>query len=96
MACGSSVGVEVRRCWERIQLEARQSATWLGEEVPEVLATPVPATETPVAELEEPHVVLGDGVDEVPRGVDLAQGQLVVVLERGSVSQSGSGKKGSI
>ena len=67
-----------------------------GGHAPERRALQLLAPVQGVAELEEPHVVLGDGVDEVPRGVDLAQGQLVVVLERGSVSQSGSGKKGSI
>ena len=41
LASGCSVGVELRRSWNRIQLEARQSATWLGEEVPGVLDTPI-------------------------------------------------------
>ena len=37
----SSVGVELRRCWDKLQLEANQSAAWLGEEVPEVLSSHV-------------------------------------------------------
>ena len=37
----SSVGVELRRCWDKLQLEANQSAAWLGEEVPEVFNSPV-------------------------------------------------------
>ena len=32
----SSVGVELRRCWDKLQLEANQSVAWLWEEVPEV------------------------------------------------------------
>ena len=37
----SNVGVELRRCWDKLQIEANQSAAWLGEEVPEVLRSPV-------------------------------------------------------
>ena len=51
-----------------------------GRHPPERRALQLLAPVERVAELEEPDVVLGDGVDEVPRGVDLAQRQLVVVL----------------
>ena len=34
-----------------------------------------------VAKLEQPHVILGHRVYQVPRGVDLTQGQLVVILK---------------
>ena len=37
----SSVGMELRRCWDKLQLEANQSAAWLGEEVSEVFRSPV-------------------------------------------------------
>ena len=61
-----------------------------GRHPPERRALQLLAPVQRVAELEEPDVVLGDGVDEVPRGVDLAQRQLVVVLG----VRSGSGGKG--
>ena len=34
-----------------------------------------------VAKLEQPHVILGHRVYQVPRSVDLPQGQLVVILK---------------
>ena len=35
-----------------------------------------------IPELEQPHVVLGHVVDEVSGGVDLTQGQLVMILKK--------------
>ena len=42
-----------------------------------------------VAELEHPAVVLSDLVDEMPRGVELTEGELVVVLVVQHVQQRG-------
>ena len=41
LSSGSSLGVELRQCWDKIQLEARQSSAWLVEPTPEVLEVPV-------------------------------------------------------
>ena len=38
---GCRDGNEIKRIWEKLQLEARASADWLGEDIPGVLATPV-------------------------------------------------------
>ena len=39
LASNCSMAGEMRRSWEKIQQEARQSSTWLQEPVPEVLTT---------------------------------------------------------
>ena len=38
---GCSEGQEVRRIWTKIQGEAQSSADWLGDDIPEVIATPI-------------------------------------------------------
>ena len=41
LSSGCPEGYEIRRVWNNIQKEANDSAGWLGEEVPSILATPV-------------------------------------------------------
>ena len=41
LTSGCRDGNEIKRIWEKLQSEARASADWLGEDVPQVLATPV-------------------------------------------------------